>query len=401
MSKRHFRAQDRYGPRPAKPEGSPLFPHAAGVWAKKIRGKLHYFGPWAGQPAPDFGHAAALERYLAEKDDLHAGRTPREDTAALTVKDLANRFLKAKQARVDTGELAPASWHEYRTFAAELLASTGKRRLVSDLRPDDFATLRDRMAAKWGPHRLKKAIQVVRMLFKFALDAGLIDRPIAFGPGFARPSLKTLRLHRAATGPKLFTVEEVRKLLDEAGTPLRAMILLAINCGCGNTDVGSLPQSALDLERALLDYPRPKTGIPRRCVLWPETVAAVREALAARPTPKDPEHAGLVFLTSRGQPWARPDDPTPVTLEFRKVMRRAGVNGRAGLGFYTLRHTFRTVAGEAKDQPAADCIMGHEAPHMSTHYREGISDERLRAVTDHVRAWLFAEKPAAAAEPEE
>ena len=67
-------------------------------------------------------------------------------------------------------------------------------------------------------------------------------------------------------------------------------------------------------------------------------------------------------------------------------------------GFYTLRHTFRTVADEAKDQPAADYIMGHEVPHMSSVYRETISDERLRAVTDHVRAWLFPpEKPAPAA----
>ena len=31
-------------------------------------------------------------------------------------------------------------------------------------------------------------------LFKYAYEAGLIDRPMRFGPGFARPSKKTLRL---------------------------------------------------------------------------------------------------------------------------------------------------------------------------------------------------------------
>jgi hypothetical protein len=60
---------------------------------------------------------------------------------------------------------------------------------------------------------------------------------------------------------------------------------------------------------------------------------------------------------------------------------------------YTLRHTFRTVGDGAKDQPAADIIMGHEVPHLSSVYRETISDERLKAVTHHVRAWLFAPAP--------
>ena len=62
------------------------------------------------------------------------------------------------------------------------------------------------------------------------------------------------------------------------------------------------------------------------------------------------------------------------------------------------------MADEAKDQPAVDFVMGHEVPHMSVVYRERISDDRLRAVADHVRAWLFGDAAAAApikpAEPE-
>jgi integrase len=258
---------------------------------------------------------------------------------------------------------------------------------VADLDPQDFASLRNTMAAKWGPHRLAVTVQHVRSVLKHAFDAGLIPAPVRFGPGFARPSKKTFRLHRARQGAKVFSAEELRHVLDAAGVPLRAMILLGVNAGMGNSDVGNLPLIALDLDGGWLDYPRPKTGIARRCLLWPETVEALREALAKRTTPKAAEDAGLVFVTKYGGRWAKDTPDSPVTKATRKLLDRLGINGHRN--FYALRHTFRTVADGARDQPAADSIMGHARDDMASVYREGIDDARLRAVADHVHEWLF------------
>jgi integrase len=370
--------------RPAKPYPEfPLTAHPAGYWCKKIRGKIHYFGPWSDPEG-------ALDKYLAEKDALHAGRKARPETGAATIKDVVNAFLFAKEALVDTGELSPRTWADYKRVCDLVLAHFGKGRLAADVDPDDFASLRAKVAKKWGPHRLgSKLIQYTRSLFKHAFDAGLIDRPVRFGPGFKRPAKKVLRLNRAEQGPKLFTADEVRRLITAAGPALKAMLLLGINAGFGNADCGTLPLSALDLEGGWVDFPRPKTGVERRAPLWPETVQAIREALARRPEPKDPADAGLVFVTKYGLSWAKETSTNPVSQETKKLLVRLGINGRKGLGFYTLRHVFRTVADEAKDQPAVDFIMGHEAPHMSSIYRETIGDSRLRAVVNHVHGWLF------------
>jgi integrase len=384
------RATPAPGGKPAKPSADfPLFPHATGRWAKKIRGKLHYFGPWSD---PD----GALTRYNEQKEALHAGRKPRPDPEAVTVKEVANAFLRAKKSLMKCGELSPHTFANYRRAAEALVSHTGKTRLVADLDPQDFAALRNKMAKKWGPHRLAVTIQHIRSVFKHAFDSGLIPAPVRFGPGFKRPSKKTFRLHKAQQGPKLFTPEEVRRLLAEAGLSMRAMILLGINAGFGNGDCANLPLTALDLDCGWANYPRPKTGIDRRCPLWPETVEALRGVLAKRHTPKNEDHAGLVFITKYGLSWGKNTTDNPVTKETAKLLRSLGINGRKGLGFYTLRHTFRTVADESKDQVAVDYIMGHARDDMASVYRERIGDERLKAVTDHVRKWLF---PPAAVDP--
>jgi integrase len=150
---------------------------------------------------------------------------------------------------------------------------------------------------------------------------------------------------------------------------------------------------AVDLKSGWIDYPRPKTGIARRCPLWPETVQALEAVKAKRKEPKDNAHKELFFVTKYGESWFKETSDNPVSKEFAKVLKELKLQQK-GRAFYSLRHTFRTIADESRDQPACDHIMGHAGEHISIHYRERIDDARLVAVSNYVRGWLFGKESA-------
>lgn len=384
--------------RPAKPSKPypefPLTANSNGQWSKKVRGKVHYFGVWANPEA-------AESLWNEQKEDLLAGRKPRSRDG-LNVGDLFNRFLGVKAGLVETGEITRRHWLDYRSSAEHALKTIDRNRLVDDLAADDFEKLRVALAKTNGPTRLGNAIQRVRSMFKYAYDAGLIDRPVRFGPTFKRPPKRIRRAARREAGKRLFSAEEIRKTLDTAGAQLKAMVLLAINCGFGQGDISALPLDRLDLDGGWHNYERPKTEVNRRCQLWPETVKALRIAIEKRPTPKSVEDTGLVFVTKYGKRWVRIRERLDenerimatridsVGLEFAKLLRELGIK-QSGISFYSLRRTFRTVADGAGDQPAVTFIMGHadDDGDMGAVYRQDISDDRLRRVTDYVHAWLF------------
>jgi integrase len=393
------RRRRKAGDRPAKPRpGFPLYAHPSGHWAKKIRGRIHYFGRWCRrrngklERVEGDGWRQAYKAYKEQEDDLHAGRTPRRAKAGeLTLRELCNAFLTAKKRQLDAKEIGVRMFGEYKSITDLLIHQFGKTRLVDDLISEDFEHLRAVMAKRWGPTRLVNTITRVKSVFKYGYESGLTDKPTRFGPQFKKPSAAVLRRHRASNGKRMLTAAECRKLLEAAPSPIKAMIYLGLNCGFGNHDCATLPLSAVDLDSAMIDYPRPKSGVERRCPLWPETVEALRTAIAARPKPKMDEAAGLVFITSRGRHWLSGGIANPISQAIRTLMKDAGVH-RAGIGPYTLRHVFRTVADGAKDTPAIDLVMGHTDPSMAAHYREHIEDDRLRAVVEHVRKWLFDAK---------
>ena len=369
----------------------PLTHHSdSGQWCKKIRGRIHYFGV-------DANHA--LQKYLDERDALQAGRLPRQSANALTVRELVNRYLTYKESLVETGELSERTFHDYHSTCSRVIAQFGAERAVDDIRPEDFTSFRSVLAKGRGPHALSREVRQTRMLFRYAEEDGLTERHIRFGKAFREPSLRTRRQHRQRRqhqhSSRMFEAGELQTILNAVNPPMKAIILLGVNCVFGQTDCARLPKSCVDLKSGWIDFPRPKTGVERRCPLWPETVSALSEFDRLRPEPAEMEFRSLFSLTRYGTPFVHHStkaDGKIVLVDrigqvFSKTLRKLGLK-REGVNFYALRHTFETIAGESRDQVAVDAIMGHADHSMGGLYREQISDERLQAVADDVRRWL-------------
>lgn len=402
--------------KPSKPYASfPLFPHTTGRWAKKVAGKMWFYGRWGRKQGPEIVPVEDVEASAAEAKiefdrcwPYHSkglDAPAKDEGLAPTMRDLCNQFLASKQNRVKTGELSLHSFAEYRRTTDTLIEHFGKQCRLDSLRPADFEKFRAELAEGVNIVTLKSKINRCRVVLNYAYE-NLIDRPIKFGGAFDRPSDNAMKRarhkNRQDHGKRMFEADELRKLIDAADPTMKAMILLAANCGYGNTDLATIPRSAIDLKAGWADYARVKTGMPRRAPLWPETIEAVKKALESRPEPKDAADEELCFLTSRGTRFVRIQASkktkdhyvtiNTLSRSFELLMDRAGVADRKGRSFYAIRHGFETIAGDTGDQVATDAIMGHSDPSSAGEYREDVFNKRLEKVVNHVRKWLFPTK---------
>lgn len=382
--------------KPSKPyAGFPLTVHNSGQWSKKIRGRTFYFGTW---DDPE----AALDRFNREWPYLSKGQeVPAVDVSeGCKLKQLCNQFLESKEAKMNAGELSPRTFRDYFYSCERLIEQFGKERRVDDLRPDDFRSFRTVLAKRYNVVSLKNEINRVRVIFNYAHENRLIEKPVSYGSNFDRPSAKALRKSKNEGGAKLYTRDEVLGILDQADPVMKAMCMLGLNCGFGNSDVASLPEKAIDFENGWIEFPRPKTEIHRKIPLWKETIEALQEAIDVKPKAKNSEDDKLCFLTQKqGLPWVRVSGKSDgsghlvaidaVSGEFRKILDRLKINGRRGLGFYCFRHVFATIGGESRDPDAVKSLMGHSDNSMTANYTHHISDERLQAVVDVVHAWIW------------
>lgn len=361
----------------------PLYPHQSGYWAKKICGKVYYFG------ARYCHHDDALAEFSKQKDTLLAGLGRPED--GISIEHCCILFLEAKRKLVESGKLGDRSLKEYTRTCKAMSERFGRGTPMLSIGPRHWEKFLLEMSQRWGPVTVSNEVRRMKVVFKYLEEAEIIPRKVRCGPLFREASERTLRAARNMKPKAMFTGEQIRLMAAVGKSYLPAAIWLGINCAFGNTDVASVPLSAVDLQSAWINFPRPKTHTQRRCPLWPETVAAIQAWLVLRK--KIRKESDLIFLTSHGEPICSFKDGSirdAVGDAFRKLRKDVGITTE-GVNFYALRKTFLTVAEETKDFPAVRVITGHamQSNDVPGLYRQQVSDQRLLDVSNFVRHYVL------------
>lgn len=352
--------------KPQKPYKTfPLSASSSGSWIKQIAGKRHYFGPW-------HDPEGALEKYRREFPYLHAGIEPPRDS--LTLRELLNAFDDEKSSMLGAGRISKRTYDEYMAVCTIIADVLGKTRPVESITPLDLKQVAHRLArGKSGqpvsPVTTKRMLTFARMVFKFANE--ILDCNVKYKQALRSPEKKLIRERRVAAGERMFEAAEIRTLIENADPNMLVVTLLGINCGFGPTDMVELTTDRI--RDGFIDYPRPKTGVQRRCPLWPETQAAIT-AVASK------------THVLNGKVWNR----HVMARDFRKLCKKCGVYQQGRTELYSLRRTFETVAKNAAvNQSVIDRIMGHERPVTSEVYVQRTFDRQLIRCTEFVRDWIF------------
>lgn len=376
--------------KPRKPSKSfPLWANSNGQWARRINGRVYYFGTW---DDPN----GARQRYLKEVEALRAGRKPRDDGGELTIKRAINIYLSVHEEELDDGEISPEHFSDLkRTLAVIIPGVWNIDRIVDDLDPDDFRKLKRKFGTKQNgepasPSTMMGHIRRTKAFFSWLCDEGEIDRTPRYGAKFGKLTKRQQVEVENTKDEKQFTRDEILQLLETCDKKprkyrMRAMVLLGINAAMGPRDIAELTKDQIDLENGWLVGKRSKTAV-RRCVkLWPETVAALQTVLANRFEPNDKQYSDLVFITRMKRPYL---NKGAISLIFGKLKANAGING-AKRGFYVLRHVCRDVANQLPDRDSARWIMGHKRSKIDDQYTRTAPRNRIEAMSMHVRQWLF------------
>jgi integrase len=352
----------------------PLYRHKNGQWCKRIGGKIYYFGTELSK---------ALVLYEKSRESIAAGCGKHTDSPEYALHELADLYYSHKKQQVVGGEFSERSLLDSKKTLDTLCAIMDRESVPASWTQNHYTRLKGELFKSRAGNGKRSHTTVAGDIRRIRAFLGWCKRAklaaLDYESFLREPPARAIRLERSNSSSGPLEAEAIRAILSKCGVRFKPLVLLGINGGLGAGDIANLTLESLEGE--WLVCPRLKTGAPRRIWLWPET----REAIAAY-RKKASQAVGVAFVTRGGKKWTTHTSDLAGQM-FTKAREEAGLERGS---FYDLRRTFQTVGDETLDFPAVSFCMGHtpSSSDMAARYRQ-INDERIRAVCEHVRSWLF------------
>ncbi len=293
-------------------------------------------------------------------------------------------FVAYAQTLLDTRLAATLAKNTRGVYAANLKALAsyyGPRDGRAGARLDEItaATFLDyrawRMTTSNHPSGRQRAVSAatVNRDQQFAsrvLNEAVVDGHIAANPLAGLKKLKEPRKPR-----RYLTREEIAAVIDAAPRWFRPLVVAGIYTGARKCELTRLRWSDIDFAGGKIALYRSKVGNADLLDLHADVAAELKALRRRREKRKEVKDTDHVFLSRRGTPFTNVSRSWEITLE------RAGLAGRDGLTFHSLRHShatwFLSNGGSVRDLQAQ---LGHAALSTTEIYAAAINERRRATV---------------------
>jgi integrase len=323
----------------------------------------------------------ALKKYHRMGLGVETRNTENRVASEITIKELANRFIATQRANWKNPKVTIKCYQAWlgrflRDYP-ELKACKFSIEMFSEWK----LSLKER---GYSAESINHYLSAVRSIFNFAEDMDLISK----APKLNR--VKNEPTPRVGSKKKpLYSREQIKLLLENSCIQMKAMILLALNCGFGPKDMHDLKWEDIDGKRITL--PRSKTGVSQTYLLWEETkqvLDALRlerrkliERLAKRERIRSDN--GQVFVTKFWNPWNK----DAISNKFQKLCKRSKV---PCYGIYRLRHCASTAMSMVANPHLQMKFLRHSNIQQQVTYTH-LPDKALDTAIEAVKEQLLGD----------
>lgn len=273
----------------------------------------------------------------------------------MTLGELFDWFMQLKPVE------SMKSYPRYKTYINALKKHLGEKKRVREITLEDLDNYIHFRLNQESPNRLgnkisaktvKEEMNLLRNIFNRAIEYQKIDKM----PVHRIPNIKGEDNIRK----RIFTSEELERMIDNAPTFMMRMIVMAQGTGMRQNEIVQLKWRWVDLDEGFVEIPAEitKTGESRVARLSVNVINMLKEI------PRF-SHTDNVFLSENNNPI--PYFHTYCRKVFKETLKKADIKDAV---FHDLRHDFVTKAKRNKNENYQIMLqVGHKTESMLKRYQ--------------------------------